>query len=383
VDLELTPEQQALREEVLRLAVAELSPGARERDASGGFPRELWRRCGRLGLQGLPVPEAYGGRGLDASSCAVALEALGEGCADGGLVFAIGAHLCSCVVPIWRHGSEAQKRRWLPALCDGRRVASHAMTEAGSGSDAFAMLTRAERDGAGFRLNGVKAFVSNAPVADLALVFALTDRERGFFGGVTAFLVEAGTTGMRAGADQPKLGLRTCPMSELILEDVQVGPDAVLGGVGGGAAVFAGAMDWERTLIFASHVGAMQRLLETSVSHARSRRQFGRPIGAFQGVAHRVADMAVRVEAARLLAYRAAGRLARPGGATLEAAMAKLFASESLVGTALDALQVLGGRGYLVDHDVERALRDAVASTLYSGTSEMQRSIIARLLGLQ
>jgi len=382
MDFTLTPEQRELRDHVVGFARRELNEGIERRDREGEFPREAWERCGAMGLPGLPVPEDYGGSGLDPLSVAISLEALGYGCRDGGLVFSLCAHLLACVVPVWRHGTEEQKRRWLPGLCDGSRIAVNGMTEPGTGSDAFGMKTRAVRDGDGFVLNGTKTFGSNAPIADVALVYASTDPAKAYHGGVTAFLIERGTPGFRAGQKFEKLGLRTSPIGELVLEDVRVGPDAVVGGVGGGGPVFAESMDWERACLGATHVGTMRRLLEDAVRYARTRTQFGQPIGKYQAVAHRIADMRVRLDASRLLCYHAASRLGRARDAGLDASISKLFVSESLVRSALDAVQVLGGYGFMVDYEVERVLRDSVGSTLYSGTSEMQRNIIARWLGL-
>jgi alkylation response protein AidB-like acyl-CoA dehydrogenase len=330
----------------------------------------------------LPVPEAYGGGGLDPLSTAMALEALGYGCQDGGLVFSLCAHLLACVVPIWKFGDEAQRARWLPELCTGRLVAVNGMSEPGSGSDAFALQTRAVPDGAGYRLRGSKTFSSNGPVGNLFLIFALTDPEKGFNGGVTAFLVERDTPGLQLGAPFEKLGLRTATMCELFLDDVYVPSTAILGGVGGGGTLFTHSMDWERSCLFAAHVGQMERLLEGAIAHARTRTQFRQPIGRFQAVAHRIADMKVQLEAARLLVYRAAWRLERSRSVSLDASIAKLFVSEALVETARSALQIHGGYGYIAEHEVERALRDSLAATLYSGTSEMQRNIISRWLGL-
>lgn len=382
MDFALTDEQKLLRESTIRFAQARLNAHVVERDREQVFSRELWRECAGIGIQGLPVPEDYGGTGLDALSCALVLEALGYGCRDGGLVFSLSAHLLACVVPLWQHGSEAQKRRYLPGLCDGTLVGAHAITEAGSGSDSFAMRTRAVRGDGGWRINGAKTFISNGPVADVAVVFAVTDADKGFHGGVTAYFVEAGTPGFSSGQKFDKLGLRTSPVGELVFDDMYVPGEAVLGQVGGGAAVFATAMDWERCLLVAGHVGTMERLLDTSVTYARTRQQFGQPIGKFQAVAHKIADMKVQLEAARLLTYRAAWRLQHQRNASLDAAIAKLAVSESLLKTALEAVHVHGGYGYMVEYEVERALRDAVGSTIYSGTSEMQRTIIARWLGL-
>lgn len=382
MDFALSEEQKILRDNIVRFARAALNPGVAERDRDQAFSRELWRKCGEIGIQGLPVPEQYGGSGCDPLTTAIGLEALGYGCKDGGLVFSLCAHLLSCVVPLWQHGNEAQKQRYLRGLCDGTLIGVHAMTEAGSGSDAFALRTRAEPDGSGFRINGTKTFISNGPVADVVIVFAMTDPTKGYHGGVTAFLVERGAPGFAAGPKFEKMGLRTSPIGELVFTDLRVPAEAVIAGVGGGSAVFTSAMDWERICLFASHVGAMERLLETAIAYARTRSQFGQLIGKFQAISHRSADMKVSLEAARLLVYRAAWRLEHARSASLDAAMAKLFVSESLLQAALGTVQIHGGYGFMTEYEVERALRDAVGSTLYSGTSEMQRNIIARWLGL-
>lgn len=382
MDFNLSDEQQLLRDSIVRFARGVLNNDVIERDRTQHFSRELWRRCAEIGLQGLPAPEAYGGGEADPLTCAVALEALGYGCHDGGLVFSLAAHMLACVVPISKHGSPAQHARYLRGLCDGSLVGAHAITEPGSGSDTFAMRLRAERTEGGWRLNGNKTFISNGPVADVVVVFAMTDASKGFHGGVTGFLVERGTPGFAPGQAFEKMGLRTSPVGELVFDNAVVADDAVLGTVGGGAAVFTTAMDWERTLLVAAHVGTLERLLETAIAYARTRTQFGQTIGKFQAVSHRIADMKVQLEAARLLTHRAATRLGTSRAASLDAAITKLFVSETLVKSALDTIQLHGGNGFMVEYEVERALRDAVGSTLYSGTSEMQRNIIARWLGL-
>lgn len=382
MDFSFTEEQQILRDNIIRFAQQQLNEGVIQRDREQTFPRELWRKCGEIGIQGLPVPEEYGGGGLDPLSSAIALEALGYGCHDGGLVFSLCAHLLSCVVPLWKFGNEEQKRRYLPGLCDGRLVGVHAMTEPGSGSDAFGLRTKAEPERGGFRINGTKIFISNGPVADLVVVFALTDPVKGYYGGVTAFLVDSNTPGFYADQKFEKMGMRTAPLGELAFQDVWVPAEAVLGQVGAGATMFTHAMDWERICLFASHIGTMDRLLEQAIAYARTRTQFGQAIGKFQAVAHRVADMKVQLEAARLLTYRSAWRLGRSRSVSLDASMTKLFVSESLLTAAMTTVRTYGGYGYMTEYEVERALRDAVASTIYSGTSDMQRNIIARWLGL-
>jgi len=382
MDFALSEEQRILRDSVIKFAQGALNDRLQERDRDQAFSRELWRECAKIGLQGLPAPEEYGGTGLDAVSSAIALEAFGYGCRDGGLVFSLCAHLLACVMPVSKHGSEAQKGRYLRGLCDGTLIGAHAITEPGSGSDTFSMRTRAQRDGGRWRINGSKTFISNGPVADVAIVFAVTDSSKGFHGGLTAFLVETSTPGFSVGRKMEKMGLRTSPVGEISFQDMLVDEDKVLGTVGGGSAVFGTAMDWERTLLVASHVGAIERLLETSVTYSRTRSQFGQSIGKFQAVAHKIADMKVQLEAARLLTYRAAWRLDHMRNSSMDASIAKLFVSESLVKAAVDAVQIHGGYGFMVEYEVERALRDAIGGTIYSGTSEMQRNIIARWLGL-
>jgi alkylation response protein AidB-like acyl-CoA dehydrogenase len=382
MDFSLNEEQRILRDEIHRFARERLNAGVTERDRAQTFSRELWVACAEMGLTALPVPEAYGGPGLDSLSTAIALEALGYGCEDSGLVFSVCAHLLSCVVPIAKHGSEEQRQRYLPGFCDGTLIAANAMSEPESGSDAFALKTRAEPQGDGFVINGTKTFVSNGPNSDVALVFTLTDPAKGYYGGITAFLVDSGTPGYRVAQKFEKMGLRTSPIGELVFENVFVPRSAALGGVGGGARLFVEAMDWERICLFASHVGTMQRMLEKTIEYARTRRQGGKPIGKYQAVAHKVADMKVQLEAARLLTYKAAWNLERSKTVSLDASISKLFVSESLVQSMLDVVQVFGGYGFLTEFEVERALRDAVGSRLYSGTSEIQRNIIAGWLGL-
>lgn len=382
MDFSLNEDQKILREQIIRFAQAELNKDITKRDAEQDFPHELWLKCGEMRLQGLPAPEEFGGSGLDPLSTAIALEALGYGCRDGGLVFSICAHLLACVIPIWKYGSDEQKNSYLPSLCNGTLIAVNAMTEPGSGSDSFSMSTKAEPQDDGFLINGIKTFGSNGPVADLALVFAKTDPQKGYFGGITAFLVERGSPGFRPAQKFQKMGLRTSTIGELIFEDVFVPNNAALGGVGAGSTIFTHAMDWERVCLFASHVGIIERLLEKSIEYARTRTQFGQQIGKFQAISHRIADMKTKLEASRLLTYKAAWSLEKSKKVSLDASIAKLFVSESLVKAALDTVQIFGGYGYMTEYEVERTLRDAIASTIYSGTSEMQRNIIARWLGL-
>jgi hypothetical protein len=382
MDYAYSDEQRMLREQISRFAATELNKGDQELEAGRGFPFDEWRKCGEMRLQGLPVPEELGGAGLDPMSTAIALEALGYGCRDGGLVFAICAHLLACVVPLWKHGTAEQHSRYLADLCNGAKIAVNGMTEPGTGSDAFAMQTRAIPEGSGFVISGAKTFSSNGPVADLAVVYASTDRDKGYHGGITAFLVEKGTEGFRTGQTFRKMGLHSCPIGELILDDVYVSEAAVIGRVGQGAAIFSESMDWERACLVACHIGTIERLMERAIEYARTRKQSSQTISKFQAVAHRIVDVKVRLEAGRHLTYKAAQGLARPRTASMDASIAKLFVSESLLTSAIDTLRVFGGYGLMSEYGIESIVRDSVAGIIYSGTSDIQRNIIARWLGL-
>lgn len=358
-----------------------LNDGLAERDRRAQFDRERWRRCAEFGIPGLPIPPAWGGSGQDLETTLLAMEALGRGCRDNGLVFSLNAQMWAVELPILHFGTEEQKRRLLPGLCAGELIGAHAMTEPGSGSDAMALGTRAVRDGDAYVLTGTKAFVTNAPVADVILVFATVD-PAARFAGVTGFLVERGTPGLGLSDPVSKMGLRTSPMGEVVLDGCRVPAASRLGPEGGGVKLFNSAMEWERACIFASHLGAMERLLDETIAYARTRKQFGQPISRFAPVADAIVDMKVAIEAGRLLLYRVGARKDAGHDAILDAAIAKLFVSEAHVQQTLSALQIHGGYGYTTEFGVERELRDALPGTIYSGTSEMQRKIIARLLGL-
>lgn len=382
MEFSYTPEQEELRQQISNFSRKELNKNVIQRDHEQSFPDDLWRKCGEMGFQGLPIDEKYGGLGLDPLSTAIALESLSYGCSDGGLIFAICAHLLACVIPIWKYGSEEQKQKYLPGLCNGTLIAVNGMTEPSSGSDAFSMSTVAVPDGEGFRITGRKTFSSNGPVADLALLYAVTDREKGYYGGISAFIIEKDTPGFSKGQEFDKMGLRTCKIGELVLDDVRVSKDSVVGGTGAGATIFSVSMDWERICIAACHVGTMQRILEKSIEYARTREAGGKKIGTFQATSHKIVDMKIKMDAARLLVYRAASQLDKVRNTTMDASIVKVFASEALIQNAIAAVQIFGGYGFMTEYEMERVLRDAMASTIYSGTSEIQRNIIARWLGL-
>ncbi len=374
-------DQKLLHESVVAFTQDELKRTLGAEAPAGGFAREAWRRCAELGLLGMPVPTEYGGSGASATTIAVALEAFGYGCADNGLIFSLNAQLWACERPLIRFGTDEQKRTYLPGLCDGTLIAAHAMSEPESGSDAFALRTTATADGDGWVLNGSKTFVTNAPEGDVFVVFATTDRNLGF-AGLCAFLVERETPGLVVGPPLAKMGLRSSPMGEIFLSDCRVPAGAMVAGEGAGMVVFNDAMLWERGLILAASVGTMRRQLEQCLRYATEREQFGKPIGSFQAISHRVADMRVRLETSRLLLYRFAGLLDSGAATALDAAITKLHLSDSLVQSSLSALEIHGGYGYMAEYEFEREVRDALASRIYSGTSDMQRNVIAHHLGL-
>lgn len=381
MDFSWTEEQLQYRRAVIEFAQQELNDGLIEHDQRGELSRANWQKCAQFGILGLAVPEEFGGSGADIMTTMLVMEGLGYGCRDNGLIFAMNAQMWSVQHPILAFGSDAQKKKYLPGLCSGQLIGAHGMTEPGSGSDAYSLRTRAQPVNGGYVLNGTKMFVTNAPVADLALVFATTDPAKGF-AGVSAFLVETGTPGFRVSRNIEKMGLRSSPMGELILEDCVLRAENRLGPEGAGPSIFNSSMEWERSCILGSHVGAMERQLEGCVRYARERRQFGQTIGKFQSVANRIAEMKVRLETARLLLYKVAWLKQIGKTAVMEAALAKLYLSECFVQSSLDAVRTYGGYGYMTELEVERDLRDAVGGTLYSGTSDIQRMIIARWLGL-
>ena len=378
--VELTPEQVELQRAAIEFAKSALAePDGADRDAV--FNRAGWDACASFGVLGMPIPQEYGGLGLGLSALLAVMEGLGYGTRDQGLLFSINAHLWTNSIPILIYGTEEQRQQFLPRLSSGALIGANGASEPDAGSDVFSMRTLAVRDGTDYLLTGTKTFVSNAPVADLAVVYATLDPALGATG-VTAFIVECPRPGVQVGKKFDKLGLRTSPMAEMVFDACRVPAANRLGREGRGVQVFEASMEWERGCILATCLGVMRRQLEACIAHARSRKQFGKAIGKFQSVANRIVDMKVRLDTCRPLVYRI-GRLKDQGRpAVQEAAMAKLYVSECFVQSSLDAIQIFGGYGYMREQGVERDLRDAVGGTLYSGTSEIQRNIIARSLGL-
>lgn len=377
----LTEEQQQLQDAAIEFARAELCDDVISRDRESRFDRALWQKCADFGVLGMPIPVEYGGQGMGLTDLLAVMEGLGYGAGDQGLLFSLNAHLWTNSIPILGFGTESQKDRYLRALSDGSLLGANAASEPDAGSDIFAMRTTAIRDGDSYVLNGAKTFVTNAPVADLFVAYATVNPALGLMA-ITGFIIERSTPGLIISPHLDKMGLRTSPMAEVVFSDCRVPVDNRLGREGRGARVFEHSMEWERGSILASCLGVMRRQLEQCTAHARTRKQFGKPIGKFQSVANRLVDMKVRLDTCRPLVYRIGLLKDRGRDATLEAAIAKLHVSQSFVQSSLDAIQIHGGYGYMTEQQVERDLRDAVGGTIYSGTSEIQRNIIAKRMGL-
>jgi alkylation response protein AidB-like acyl-CoA dehydrogenase len=381
VEFALAPEQSALRRSIISFARDELGDGSDD-DREMRFSREGWDRCAQFGVLGWPIPQEFGGAGLDPLSTIVALEALGYACRDNGLIFVINNHLWACAVYLLQHGTDEQRKRFLPPMCAGELIGAHALTEEHAGSDVLSMRTTAVRDGDGYVLNGVKTFISNAGIADVYVVVARTGEEGRRQDALSAFVVPADTPGLKVTRQWTKAGLRSTPMGEVTFSDCRVPAENLLGQEGDGYSIFTSTIEWERCFMFANQVGVMERILDGCVDHARWRDQFGRAIGANQAVSHRIADMKVRLELAKLILYKVGWLKQRGKIALAESAIAKLFISESHVQAGLDAMQIHGARGYLTEFGIERELRDALGGTIYGGTSEIQREVISSLLGM-
>jgi alkylation response protein AidB-like acyl-CoA dehydrogenase len=381
MDFAPTEAERHWHDAAVAFAREQLAEDVRDRDERREFWREGWDRCASSGIHGLPVPVEYGGRGLDLQTTVAAMEGLGYSCPDSGLLFAVNACLWTVTLPILKYGTDNQRRRYLPGLCAGRTIGANAASEPGAGSDVFSMTTRARRSANGWVLDGRKTWCTAAPVADLFVIFAATDPERKALG-ISAFLLPADSPGLHLVREVPKMGTRTAPMGEIALEACRLPADALLGREHRGADVFQSALEWERGGILAPALGTMRRQLERCIEHARKREQFGNPIGKFQAVSHKIVEMSVRLETARLLVRKYAWKKDRGEDATTEASMAKVHVADCYIQNSLAAVQVFGASGYAVETGLERDLRDSIGATIYSGTSEVQRNILARRLGL-
>ncbi|EPC8422787.1 acyl-CoA dehydrogenase AcdA [Bacillus wiedmannii] len=373
----LSEEHEMIRKMVRDFAKNEVAPTAAERDEEERFDRALFDQMAELGLTGIPWPEEYGGIGSDYLAYVIAIEELSRVCASTGVT--LSAHTSLAGWPIFKFGTEEQKQKFLRPMAEGTKIGAYGLTEPSSGSDAGGMRTTAKRDGDHYILNGSKIFITNGGIADIYVVFALTDPESKQRG-TSAFIVESDTPGFSVGKKESKLGIRSSPTTEIMFEDCRIPVENLLGEEGQGFKVAMQTLDGGRNGIAAQAVGIAQGALDASVEYARERHQFGKPIAAQQGIGFKLADMATDVEAARLLTYQAAWFESEGLPYGKESAMSKVFAGDTAMKVTTEAVQVFGGYGYTKDYPVERYMRDAKITQIYEGTQEIQRLVISRML---
>jgi len=373
----LSEEHEMLREMVRDFAKNEVAPTAEERDEEERFDRAIFDKMAELGLTGIPWGEEYGGAGMDYVAYCIAVEELSKVCASTGVT--LSAHTSLCSWPIYKFGTEEQKQKYLRPLAEGKKIGAYGLTETGAGSDAGGMRTTAKLVGDNYILNGSKIFITNGGVADIYVVFAVTDPEQKTKG-ITGFIVESGFEGFSVGKKEKKMGIRSSPTTELIFDNCVVPKENVLGQLGEGFKIAMMTLDGGRNGIAAQAVGIAQGAFEAAVNYAKERVQFGKPISAQQGVGFKLADMATEIEAARLLTYQAAWLESNNLPYGKESAMSKLFAGDTAMKVTTEAVQVLGGYGYTKDYPVERFMRDAKITQIYEGTQEVQRLVISRMV---
>lgn len=384
IDFTFTEEQDALYADVIAFVENAISQDDLvKREKAGGFHHAHWASIAEKGILGYPFDAAYGGAGYDMVTTMRALEAFGYACKDNGLLLAVNGQMWSVQSTLSKFADDAQKENYLKPLIAGERFGAHGVTEPAHGSHVFGMATRAEKVDGGYVLNGEKAYVGLAPIADIMLVYAVTNPDLGAWG-ITAFIVDGAEDGDGITVSEPAetMGLRTTVLGNITFEDVFVPEENVLGREGSGASIFNKSVERERCLGFGSHLGTMQRQLETTVAYTKTRTQAGQPIGKYQAVSHKIADMRVRLETSRLLLYQCAALIDQGKQITMASAIAKLTITENFVDNSTDALRIHGAYGYLAESEIERDLRDALGGIIYVGTSDIQRNIIAGLLEL-
>lgn len=380
MEFSFTDEQFMFREQVIRFAAKEIAPRAQEHDLLGEFDLHSFRKLGEFGILGLHFPEELGGSNADVVTTVLAGESLGEAGVDGGLTLSYGAHSFLCADTIFVHGTQAQREKYVPKLASGQWVGCMGLTEPAAGSDVASISTRAERRGDSYVLTGNKMFITNGPVADVAVVYAKTDKDLKH-AGISAFIVEKGTPGFSAGKKLIKMGVRSSHTSELIFEDCRIPAENLLGQEGGGFLMAMQTVEWDRSAILAPFIGGMTYVLHRCVQYAKERYQFGRPIAHYQAIKHKLADIKIFIEAARSLCYRIAW--CKDQGRSLnhlEAAVAKLFVGNWGLKPANEAVVLHGGYGYCHEYDVERYFRDSRLAPIGGGTSEITKRIISKLI---
>jgi len=380
MDFSLSQEQSMFRETVYRYGRDEIAPLCEEADLKGEFSFEIWRKLASFGILGLPFPEEFGGSGADILTCCLAGEALGHAGVDGGSLLAWGAHTYLCAHNIFAFGTEDQKRKYVPKLASGEWIGCMGLTEPGAGSDAASILTTAVKKGDRYLLNGSKTFITNAPVADVLVIFANVNRAKKHEG-ITAFIIEKGTPGLTIGKPFHKMGCKCSSTSEVFLEDCEVPEKNILAGEGQGWFIALSGVEWDRCTLLSPMLGAALNNLDSCARYANERYQFGRPIRNFQAIQHRIADMKVFVEAVRLAIYRVAsakdnGQMLNP----LRAAVSKVYAGDRGFEMASEAVQIFGGYGFMHEYSVERNFRDSKLAAIGGGTSDIMRMIVSRIM---
>jgi butyryl-CoA dehydrogenase len=377
MDFLLSEEQTMIRTVVRDFAHNEIEPSAAIRDEEERFDRILFDKMGVLGLTGIPWPEAYGGLGTDYVTYVLVVEELSRVCASTGVT--LSAHISLAGWPIYKFGTEEQKQRFLRPMAEGKKLGAYGLTESQSGSDAASMRTTARRDGDHYILDGSKIFITNGGDAEIYIVFAMTEPQQKQKG-CSAFIVEKGTPGFSFGKKERKMGIRSSPTMEIIFEECRIPKHNLLGKEGEGFKIAMMTLDGGRNGIAAQAVGIAQGALDASIAYAKERKQFGKPIAQQQAIAFKIADMATKIEAARLLTYQAAWRESQGMSYGKESAFAKLYAGDTAMEVTVEAVQIFGGYGYTKDFPVERYMRDAKITQIYEGTNEIQRLIISRML---
>lgn len=381
MDFKIDDKQKEICSAIENVAKKKLNDNILQDDHEGKFSLEKWKICADLGIQGLSVPEQFGGLGFDMLTTALAIKSLSSACQDEGLVFSICAHICTCIIPILQFGTTEQKEKYLPLLVNGNAIGGNGITESNAGSDSLSIQTMVEKNNSGFILNGNKLFVTNAPVADLLIIYA--KHSNGMRGcNLSAFIIEKDNPGMCIGQLFDKMGLRTSTMSEVVLKNCNLGKDALLGREMLGLAVFNKSMIWERIIMASYHIGAMEQQYSALLNYVNSRQQFGKKLLEFQSIANTLVDMKIKIESSRLMLYYICTKYDSGHVDINDVSMLKIIASESKVQNSLKALQMYGAYGYLKEGSVERQLRDSLASTIYSGTTEIQKKIVAEKLEL-
>lgn len=382
MDFAYTEAQELLRIELQEFISKAINPRLTHPAKPEKFNRDVWRECASKGLLGFGMPEPWApGNDSSFSTLVIALEAVGYACDDNALPFMLATQVCTVQQTLVLHASNTLQQRWLPGSVSGDLIGCHAMTEPNAGSDSGAIRLKAEKAADGYVLNGEKIMIGLAPVADYCVLFATVNPDLNRWG-QTAFLVDTRSTGFEVSDPVKKMGLDSAPMGRITLRDCRVSEESRLGPEGAGAAIANHSLELERTCILASQIGRLQKQLENAVRHARNRHQFGQAIGDFQAVSHRLADMKLRLETARLLLYKNAWQLDQGQSTALESAMLKLLISESFLQSSIDSMRVHGGYAFIDDHESGRDTRDALGGILYAGTSDIQRNIIAGLLEL-